>query len=60
MHLHLTYRLIEVHGMHLPQNREIKRFINKSVGDSKKTLIFESGSMLPAMIWEFLGKMKNS
>ena len=50
MHLHLTYRLIEVHGMHLPQNREIKRFINKSVGDSKKTLIFESGSMLPAMI----------
>ena len=55
-----TNRLNEVHGMHLLQNREVKHFVIKSVGDSEKILIFERGSLLPGRIREFFGKTKNS
>ena len=35
-----TNRLNEVHGMHLLQNREVKYFVIKSIGDSEKILNF--------------------
>ena len=46
--------------MHLLQNRGVKYFIKKSVGDSKKIFIFERGSILSEMIRGFFAKMKNS
>ena len=50
----------EVYGMHLLQNKEVKRFTISSIGNSNKILIFERVLILLGRIRGFLGKMKNS